>query len=369
MFNKDGVPFFIIVIPFICIVFSSFFTVSYYMKVSNEQLNAEIKSYEKVLDEEALNSVLKIKNSFHQEASDKFIYFIIVLTVVILISLAFFTLLMFSIIHRIIVKYIDEVEEKEHKLQDINQNLEAKIALAIKEKELKNKMLLQQSKLAMMGSMISMIAHQWRQPLSELTGILMELELATKLKKVDENHIVVSVKKSNTMIDFMSNTIDDFRSFYKPDKVKEKFLAGDACKKALSIVNATLKNLDIEVEFNIKNDEQICGYPREYSQVILNIITNAKDSIVERSIKDAKIKINVDFYDNRSFVSIEDNAKGIEVENIDLIFDPYFSTKKFSKGTGLGLYISKMIIEKNMDGELSASNSDSGAIFVIVVKG
>jgi len=369
MFNRNGVPFFIIIIPFICIVFSSYFTVSYYIKVSNEQQKSESISYkkEKNIDSKMLDKILQIKKDSHKKSNDKFIHFIVLLTIIVLFFLSFFTIMMFSIINTIVKKYINEVEEKENKLQHINQTLEEEIALAVKEADLKNKMLLQQSKLAIMGSMISMIAHQWRQPLSELTGLLMELELATKLKKVDDNHIFNSVKKSNVVIDFMSNTIDDFRNFYRRDKVKEYFFVSDACNKALNIVNAALSNLDVEVDFQIKNNKKIYGYPREYSQVILNIMTNAKDTILERKVENAKISILVDFYDEKSVVTIKDNAKGISESIINSIFDPYFTTKKISKGTGLGLYVSKMIIEKNMNGELSVSNDREGAIFSIIV--
>ncbi len=197
----------------------------------------------------------------------------------------------------------------------------------------------------------------------------MELETATQFKKVNERHILTAVERSNTMIDFMSNTIDDFRNFYKPDKKKEYFFISDACKKAINLVDATLHNFSIDLRFTIVEDKKIFGYPSEYSQVILNLISNAKDILVEKEIKNPQINVTIESKGMKSIVTIKDNAGGIKEENLDLLFDPYYSTKETSKGTGLGLYISKLIIERNMGGELSVENDSEGAVFKIVVLG
>ena len=177
------------------------------------------------------------------------------------------------------------------------------------------------------------------------------------------------LKKSDKMIEFMSNTIDDFRNFYKPDKKKEDFLVSTACEKAINIIDATLENLGINLILNIKDDKKIFGYPTEFSQVILNIISNAKDILIEKEIKNPKIQIDINAKGVLSIITIKDNAGGIKQENLELIFDPYYSTKDSSKGTGLGLYISKLIIERNMGGELSVYNDDEGAVFKIIVAG
>jgi C4-dicarboxylate-specific signal transduction histidine kinase len=369
MFKKEGIPFFSIMIPFISIIFSAFFTLSYYLKVSEEQLNQDILSYVKIhgKDSPNIDKFIVENKKIYKNSKEKFTSFIIIITSVILFSLGFFIFLMSSYMNTIVEKYLQKVEAKEEKLKDINKTLAIKVKEAIKETELKNRLLLQQSKLAMLGSMISMIAHQWRQPLSEISGLLMELELATKMKKADEKHILNSIKKSNKVLDFMSNTIEDFRDFYRPDKTKEIFLVSDACKRALDIASATLENLGIALDLHVKNDLHVEGYPREYSQVILSIITNAKEIIVSRKIKNPKIKIIVNSNKQTSIVTIEDNAKGVKKENMDFIFDPYFSTKEYSKGTGLGLYISKVIIEKNMHGRLSVYNSKNGAVFKIEI--
>ena len=371
VFNKEGIPFFTILIPFLSIVFLAFFTTSYYLKLSNENFQKDITEYKQLQvdrnSEKNLNLIIEDKIKEQKAREQEFKDFMILLTSIVIISMALFSYLMTSIISDVIKEYKSQVQIKEDKLQSLNKNLASKVSKGIEEGKRKDKAILQQSKLARMGSMISMIAHQWRQPLSELSGLLMELETATRFKKVNDKHILDSIEKSDKMIEFMSNTIDDFRNFYKPDKKKENFFVLDSCKKALNLVNATLKDSSIELILDVKDDIQIYGYPTEYSQVILNLISNARDILVEKRIENPEIKLRIKTKKNLSIVTVSDNAGGIKEENFDLIFDPYFSTKDSSKGTGLGLYISKLIIERNMGGEFSVRNDEKGAVFKIVL--
>lgn len=374
MFNKEGIPFFIIVIPFLSILFLSFLSISYYLKLSNETYETEINEYkrihlEKLSNTEIVDKTLEIKIKLHEEEEKKFKKFLFTATGVILIFMILFTFLMLSIIRDVVKKYKKQVQNRENALESLNQNLSLKVQQGIEQAKQKDKKILEQAKLARIGSMISMIAHQWRQPLSQLSGILMELETTTRFKKVDNNYILNAIDKSDKMIEFMSNTIDDFRNFYKPDKKKEDFYVSNACKKAINIIDATLENLGINLILDIKDDKKIFGYPTEFSQVILNIISNAKDILIERNIKNPKIEINIESKGVLSIITIKDNAGGIEEKNLEQIFDPYYSTKDLSKGTGLGLYISKLIIERNMGGDLSVSNNNEGAVFKIVVVG
>ncbi|MEV9593876.1 HAMP domain-containing sensor histidine kinase [Aliarcobacter butzleri] len=374
MFNKEGIPFFIIVIPFLSIIFLSFLSISYYLKLSNETYETEINEYkrihlQKLSNIEIVDKTLEIKIKLHEEEEKKFKKFLFTATGVILIFMMLFTFLMLSIIRDVIKKYKKQVQNRENALESLNQNLSLKVQQGIEQAKQKDKKILEQAKLARIGSMISMIAHQWRQPLSQLSGILMELETTTRFKKVDNNYILNAIDKSDKMIEFMSNTIDDFRNFYKPDKKKEDFYVSNACKKAINIIDATLENLGINLILDIKDDKKIFGYPTEFSQVILNIISNAKDILIERNIKNPKIEINIESKGVLSIITIKDNAGGIEEKNLEQIFDPYYSTKDSSKGTGLGLYISKLIIERNMGGDLSVSNNSEGAVFKIVVAG
>ena len=369
MFNKEGIPFFIITIPFLCVIFISIFSTSYYLKLTQEDFEKSKKEIIVNFEKRVALNIIEQKSIELKIQQEKFKNFMIIMTSILVVFLALFSYLMMTIIKDVINKYVTKVNQKEAKLQYLNKNLESKVQAGIQEAKQKDKKILEQAKLARIGSMISMIAHQWRQPLSQLSAILMELQTATRFKKVDEEHIYKAVEKSDEMIEFMSNTIDDFRNFYKPDKTKEEFLLSDSCKKAINIIEATLYNLNIELNLNIVNDKKIYGYPTEFSQVILNIISNAKDILVEKKISKPRIILTIDTKGVLGIIEIEDNAGGISCENMELIFDPYFSTKDSSKGTGLGLYVSKLIVERNMGGELSVYNSEKGAVFKIVIAG
>ena len=375
MFNKEGIPFFTISIPFLSVIFIAFFATSYHLKTTQEHFDADLISFQKSYttnnenSQNTLSFILKEKKEQFDMRNDKFVNFMLIITFTILIFMIVFTYLMTSIIGEVINKYKTRVYLNEKKLKKLNETLTTKVIKGIAEGKRKDKAILAQSKLARMGSMINMIAHQWRQPLTELSGILMELETATRFKKVNEKHILKSIDKSDKMIEFMSNTIDDFRNFYKPDKQKENFFLLDSCKKAISLINASLYDNDIELVIDVKNNRCINGYPTEYSQVILNLISNASDILVEKNIQNPKIVLTIKSKGLLTTVEVADNAGGIEEENLDNIFDPYFTTKDSSKGTGLGLYISKLIIERNMGGELSVRNENNGAIFKIQVLG
>ena len=374
MFNKEGIPFFTVIMPLFCILFISFLSISYNLKLSQSNFQLDLDEYKKLyiktnIDNQTLDLLVKEKIEEQKKREELFSDFIMVVTLVVLIFMAFFSFLMISIIKDVIKRYKNEVQNREDELKSLNDNLFMKVQCGIQEAKQKDKKILEQAKLARIGSMISMIAHQWRQPLSQLSGILMELETATRFKKVDENHIYNAIEKSDKMIEFMSNTIDDFRNFYKPDKIKEEFLISQSCSKAINIIDATLKNFGIELNINIKSDKKIYGYPTEFAQVILNLLSNAKDILVEKEIKNPRIDMSIESKGILSIITIKDNAGGINEKNQELIFDPYYSTKESSKGTGLGLYISKLIIERNMGGELSVYNDEEGAIFKIVIAG
>lgn len=374
MFNKEGIPFFTVIMPLFCILFISFLSISYNLKLSQSNFQLDLDEYKKLyiktnIDNQTLDLLVKEKIEEQKKREELFSDFIIVVSLVVLLFMAFFSFVMISIIKDVIKKYKKQVQFREDELKALNDSLFMKVQCGIQEAKQKDKKILEQAKLARIGSMISMIAHQWRQPLSQLSGILMELETATRFKKVDENHIYNAIEKSDKMIEFMSNTIDDFRNFYKPDKIKEEFLVSVSCSKAINIIDATLKNFGIELNVDVKNDKKVYGYPTEFAQVILNLISNAKDVLIEKEIKNPRIDISIDSKGVLSSIIIKDNAGGIDEKNQELIFDPYYSTKDSSKGTGLGLYISKLIIERNMGGELSVYNDDEGAVFKIIIAG
>ena len=313
------------------------------------------------------NSIDKNKELLEKRI-DKYIRLVVFISFLVMLVIGIISYIMSRKISKAFKHYQENVQKKEFLLEDMNKNLEKKVQVAIEEVQKKDRAMLHQSRLARMGTMLSMIAHQWRQPLSEVAGILMELETAAKFKKADDVMIKESVEESNKLIQFMSYTIDDFRNFFKPDKKKVYFYIEDSCMEAISLIRASVKNSNIKLHYNIKMNYEIYGYKREFAQVLLNLMSNAKDILNQREIKNPRIDLEVDFKDGYAIVIVQDNANGVEEEHLDLIFEPYFTTKSSSQGTGLGLYMSKMIIEKNMGGELSVENTENGALFKIKVK-
>ena len=230
----------------------------------------------------------------------------------------------------------------------------------VKEKE---QLLMQQSKLAALGEMLGNIAHQWRHPLTHLSLLIQNMELAYKKNKLDEKYMEKFKKNSMTQINYMSKTIDDFRNFFKEDKEKSEFNVNEAIKEVVFLLEGRIKNNGIDIEITEKKQKSVFGFRNEFLQVIMNILNNAIDVLNERKIKNKKIWITID-----NEIKIEDNAGGIEEDIIDKIFEPYFTTKFQSQGTGIGLYMSKIIITKHFQGDLFAYNSDNGAVFVVRVE-
>jgi signal transduction histidine kinase len=228
-------------------------------------------------------------------------------------------------------------------------------------------MLTQQSKMAEMGDMISMIAHQWRQPLNQLSYIFMNIEGAYEYKELSPKYLADKLNEGNKLLEFMSHTIDDFRNFFRPDKQKTSVSVTEVTRKTVSLMKNTLEVHAIALHVNYKSDTKIELFRNELMQVILNLIKNAKDVLVQRDV--AIPIIYVKTYEDDEFVTLEisDNGGGIDEKIIDKIFTPYFSTKSASKGTGLGLYMSKMIVEEHLNGVLSVENTTNGARFIIKI--
>ena len=258
--------------------------------------------------------------------------------------------------------------EKQHMLEELNRSLEKRVADALLDLRQKDQILMQQSRQAAMGEMIGNIAHQWRQPLNMLGLIVQELPAMYKCGKLSKEYLDVDVTKAMDLINNMSKTIDDFGNFFKPDKEKVLFKVNRIVVKALSLIEQSLTLLNIKVQINETNDAVIDGYPNEYIQVLLNIINNARDAFVERKIEGRRVvTITILTENNRVVAIIADNAGGIPEEVLNKIFDPYFTTKGPNKGTGIGLYMAKNIIEKNMGGRLTVRNIKGGAEFRIEV--
>ncbi|MEA2018353.1 MAG: PAS domain S-box protein [Campylobacterota bacterium] len=229
----------------------------------------------------------------------------------------------------------------------------------------KEEMMIAQSRHAAMGEMISMIAHQWRQPLSVISMGANNIMADVELDMVDNDELKELSQDIIAQTNELSRTIDDFKEFFKPNKVSEVILISSIFDNAFNVVGKSLENNDIDVIKQFNSTKQIDTYSRELMQVFINILKNAKEILVENNIKNRKIIISIE--DKKDFVQIEisDNAGGIPQWVIPKIFDPYFSTKSEKTGTGLGLYMSKTIVEKHLHGTLEATNKNDGACFKI----
>lgn len=237
-----------------------------------------------------------------------------------------------------------------------------------KELQEQQNVIIEQSKAAAMGEMISMIAHQWRQPLQAVSILVQKLPI-TKMIEGDLSDELIDqvVDDVGKQLEYMSKTIDDFRDFFRPDKDKDIVAVSKIIDKAQNFLNPILRtqsvNLTIDGDSNIK----IFTHINEVVQVLINIIKNALDVMKERKIEDKKIWIRFYTKDKSLLIEIEDNAGGIDNNVINKVFDPYFSTKTNKNGTGLGLYMTKTIIEKHCDGTIFVKNGKFGALFSIIM--
>ena len=238
---------------------------------------------------------------------------------------------------------------------------------AMEELREKEQLLVQQSRLAALGEMINNIAHQWRQPLNVLGLVIQQMKLYYDIGSFSKEYLDTSVKKSMGLINHMSQTIDDFRNFFKPDKERVEFGVHEVVARTVSLVEDGFKNHRIRVDFHANANPAIIGFPNEYSQVLLNILMNARDALLDRKPENARITVTISTEGGKAVVTIADNAGGIAADAIGKIFEPYFTTKGPDKGTGVGLFMSKTIIEKNMNGKLTARNTGEGAEFRIEV--
>ena len=237
------------------------------------------------------------------------------------------------------------------KIEKMFRNYRLKIASS-------QQLLIQRSKMASMGEMIGNIAHQWRQPLSQLSGIFLDVETAHSHKELDTKYLAIRVNQANDLLEYMSKTIDDFKEFYNPNAVETEFNIYDSVQNAVHIVESSLKFYNIEMNIDIDKSLHLKGLSNEFSQVILNLISNSKDIAVQRSIENPKIQISAQTNGNTISLHVEDNCGGIDAKIVDKIFEPYFTTK-YNYGTGIGLYMCKVIIEGKMRGKILLGSSES----------
>ena len=250
-------------------------------------------------------------------------------------------------------------------------HLEIRVNEEVEKNKIQQQTIFQQSRLAQMGEMISMIAHQWRQPLAAISSTSLNLQFQLELDKFDfenkqgredcKNQFNDSLKDIDNLVQNLTITIDDFRNFYKPNKKPELASFSDVCTQALSVINVALVDNGIEVVCNHKSNEKVELFKNEMMQVVLNILKNASDNFEDKKIAKPKIEITT----TKESMTICDNGGGIPEDILEKIFDPYFSTKDEKNGTGLGLYMSKLIVEDHHKAKLLVSNKDDSACFTI----
>jgi signal transduction histidine kinase len=258
-----------------------------------------------------------------------------------------------------------KLKESEDELRRINEHLN-ELVKEESEKIIKNEIILmQQSKMAAMGEMIGMIAHQWRQPLNAISTASIRLSILNEFGELTPEELDKTLKFIQEILQNMSTTINDFMNFAKPEREKELFFVKDALNEAVNMINAQLATRGIALIIDVEDGIQLFGYIKELVHVLINCLANARDAFDNMDKDDKTIVIRASNDNNYISIRISDNAGGINDDIINRIFEPFFTTKITTKGTGLGLYISRKIIQEHFQGMINASNKEGGAEFKI----
>jgi len=255
------------------------------------------------------------------------------------------------------------VRRRTDELEALNQRLQDEIDKAVEKNRTQEKILMQQAKMAEIGSMVESIAHQWRQPLNILGLSMTKLNLSCGLGQTEDTEKTIEIVEQQ--IQYMSQTIDDFRNFFKQDRVQSKVNINHIVGEVETLLGPLLMRKNITLIRDIDPSITVLVYPNELKQVLINIVNNGREAIEQSNNKEGEIYITCENNDRFCTISIEDSGGGVPLHIIDKIFDPYFTTKFESQGTGIGLYMAKMIIEKHFLGKLSVHNTRSGACFEI----
>ena len=320
----------------------------------------------KALDSISKNTLLEIVNSwrlsrYHTLTDYSLVYTILVIMGIILLIMAYY--------HKKLKdfnkKLEKSVDEKTKALREMNEHLEESVAQKVAALIQKDEILTVQSKQAVMGEMISMIAHQWRQPLNGITLQISNLQIKQMMQqKLDEEELQKTLESINETITYLSETIDDFKTYFHPNKAKELAVVDDVIKKAMSFVETRAKSNGVEIRLVNSSEFRMQLYPNELLQVLLNILSNAIDAYGSVVSDKKVIEIETSLSEASLSIGIKDYAGGISRENISKIFEPYFSTKG-KNGTGLGLYMSQMIIEKQFNGTILVKSSKGSTTFTV----
>ncbi len=260
---------------------------------------------------------------------------------------------------------ITKQKENEEKIAHLNKTLQYEVKTQLKKLREQDRQLQYQSRLVQMGEMLSMVAHQWRQPLGAISATTSYLFAKLALGEFDKDGFHKEVENIEGYVSHLSRTIDDFRNFFKSTKEKERVSLENIVERTLKIANPILstKSIIIEKEFECK--QKIDTFGNELAQAVLNILKNAEDALYERKVKNPRVWIRTYSEENFTCLEIKDNAGGIKDEVFEKIFQPYISTKLGKDGTGIGLWMSKTIVEEHCSGSLLAHNHENGAVFTI----
>lgn len=248
-----------------------------------------------------------------------------------------------------------------------NRKLEKEVSTQLQELREKDQLLIAQSKLAAVGETLAHIAHQWKQPLSQINSVVANIEADFEDKKLNQEILDEHLNEIEKLTFYMSDTIQSFNNYLQPNDEKEVFSIKDAFDDAFTLVYKLFESKQIECKFQIIEDSKVEGIKKEFVQAILVILNNAKDVLIDNQIRHPKINISISRKKNKGFLEISDNGGGIDNKYFDKIFDPYFTTKPHSQGTGHGLCMAKIIVEKSMHGILNVKNEKLGAKFSMIL--
>ena len=254
--------------------------------------------------------------------------------------------------------------QQQYNINELNTNLKQRIEAELQENRKKDHIMYQQARLASMGEMIANIAHQWRQPLNIIALIIQEFYISGQLGTLDREKIEKEYTRANSVLQYMSNTIDDFRTFFKHNEEGEDFAIASAVNSVMTLMSKAMEHNNIKVITHIDDTLSVFGHKNEFVQALINLINNAREAILTNT-QEGIIRIDVFQEEERIKVNVQDNGGGIQNQDIEQIFEPYFTTKHQTQGTGLGLYMSHQIIVNNMNGNLYAENREEGTCFYI----
>lgn len=259
----------------------------------------------------------------------------------------------------------EEIQRNQADLLQLNATLERRVQEELAKNREKDLLLIQQSRLAAMGEMVHNIAHQWRQPLNALALVIRNIKDDYEYGELGADSLNRAVANAQNLLNRMSTTIDDFRDFFRPDQEMKLFNLADEVREAAAIMEAAYRNNQIILDLELQEGLMADGYPSRYSQAVLNILANAKEIIQARNVEGGRVTARLTDEEGWGVLTVDDNGGGIPADILPKVFDPYFTTKE--QGSGIGLYMTKMIIEKNMNGRVAASNTNQGARLTISV--